>query len=151
MELFLGTKIAETLKAVETLSDAEAWEESISNELKRKILNDWIQEDQLFKQGIDGDGEIIGLYSVATEIISRGRKKAGEKFNLYDTGDFYRSMEIIVLGDSFTIEADTEKMEDQNWYSEEILNLTDENFEKLVYEIKNSYREYARRRLDLYL
>jgi hypothetical protein len=145
----MNTRIGEMLTAAATLDEVKAWEESITDDLKRKIIRDWLQEDQLFKQGVDGDGEVIGLYSRMTEIISKGRKKAGDKFTLFDTGDFYKSMEIIVLSDSFIIDAETEKMEDKRWYSEEILNLTDENFIKLSQEIKENYREYVRRRLGV--
>ena len=145
----MNTRIGEMLTAAATLDEVKAWEESITDDLKRKIIRDWLQEDQLFKQGVDGDGEVIGLYSRMTEIISKGRKKAGDKFTLFDTGDFYKSMEIIVVSDSFIIDAETEKMEDKRWYSEEILNLTDENFIKLSQEIKENYREYVRRRLGV--
>ena len=39
-------------------------------------------------KGEDSEGKILGYYSKATEILSGGRKKQGDKFNLFDTGSF---------------------------------------------------------------
>ena len=55
-------------------------------EFKNKIL-DWIRQDQLFKQGIDEDGDIIGTYSEFTEMINPS-KVAGTPYTLFDTGEF---------------------------------------------------------------
>lgn len=145
----LDTRLGETLKKVELLDEAQAWLEAITPSLEAKIVRNWIQEDQLYKQGVDEDGTIIGLYSVATEIISRGRKRAGTPFTLYDTGEFYRSMFITKLRDSVIIDADDEKMRDQVWYDDKILGLTDENLEKFIEEVRFGYAEYVRRILGI--
>ncbi len=39
-------------------------------------------------KGEDLEGKILGYYSKATEILSGGRKKQGDKYNLLDTGAF---------------------------------------------------------------
>lgn len=44
---------------------------------------------QQWQKGQDVDGNILGIYSHATEVFSEGRKKAGDPFTLLDTGDFY--------------------------------------------------------------
>lgn len=145
----METRLGEMLQKTQLLNDAQAWLEAITPALERKIIRDWIQEDQLYRQGVDEDGEIIGFYSAATEQISRGRKVAGTPFTLEDTGEFYRSMFITKLRDSFIIDANTAKMEDQTWWGDEILGLTDENFYKLIQEVKYNYIEYVRRILGL--
>lgn len=39
-------------------------------------------------KGEDENGKVLGYYTKATEILSSGRKKQGDRFNLFDTGDF---------------------------------------------------------------
>lgn len=39
-------------------------------------------------KGEDSNGKVLGYYSLMTEILSGGRKKQGERYNLLDTGDF---------------------------------------------------------------
>lgn len=142
------TLIDEHLKKALLLDDGIAWIESHTNEVKNIIL-DLIRNDQLLSQGIDDKGEIIGYYSFMTEIISNGLKKQGEPYNLKDTGQFYRSMFVKVLKDSIIIDANFTKMEDQNWWSIDILGLTEENLEKYAEEIKNNFIIYARRVLGI--
>ena len=145
----LQTRIGEALQKAQNLDDGQAWIEAITPSLEAKIVRDWIQEDQLFRQGIDEDGEIIGLYSMATEKISKGRKKAGTPFTLYDTGGFYRSIFVNKLRDAVIIDADVDKMRDQIWYDDKILGLTDENLEKFIKEVGFGFAEYVRRQLAI--
>ena len=145
----LQTRIGETLQKARILDESQAWIESITPSLETQIVRDWIQEDQLFRQGVDEDGDIIGLYSIATEKISRGRKKAGTPFTLYDTGAFYRSMFVQKLRDSIIIDAEPGEMEDQIWWDDKILGLTDENLEKFITEVAFGYVEYVRRILGV--
>lgn len=42
-----------------------------------------------WQKGEDRYGSILGIYTRATEIVSKGRKKAGEPYNLFDTGSFW--------------------------------------------------------------
>lgn len=64
---------------------------SISNEIQRTHTAEDIQEMQ-WDKGEDDAGNIIGRYSYMTEILSGGRKKAGEPFDFYDTGAFRRGL-----------------------------------------------------------
>ena len=148
-----GTAIYEVMQKARRLSEAEAWLNAFTPDLKKVILERWIQQDQLFNKGIDSDGEIIGYYSPLTEKISRGRKKAGTKFTLYDEGDFYRSMFINALRDEIVIDANSSSYRQmklhQEWWRDEILGLTDENFQKLIEAVKIKYREYVVRVLRI--
>jgi hypothetical protein len=148
-----GTAIYEVMQKAKRLSEAEAWLNAFTPDLKKVILERWIQQDQLFNKGIDSDGEIIGYYSPFTEKKSRGRKKAGTKFNLYDEGDFYRSMFINALRDEIVIDANSSSYRQmklhQEWWRDEILGLTDENFQKLIEAVKIKYREYVVRVLRI--
>ena len=73
----------------------------------------------------------------------------GDPYNLKDTGAFFRSMFVKVLKDSIIIDADYAKMEDQNWWSIDILGLTDEHLELYAEMVKKNFILYARRILEL--
>lgn len=142
------TKIDEHLKNALLLDDSIAWIESHTKEVKKSILN-LIRKKQLYDQGIDENKNIIGTYSPLTEQISGGRKKAGSPYTLLDTGEFFNSMYVKVLQDSIYIDADYQKMEDQNWWSVSILGLTEENLDKYAEMVKENFILYARRVLEL--
>tara|TARA_R110000744_G_scaffold97622_1_gene188612 strand:+ start:5281 stop:5724 length:444 start_codon:yes stop_codon:yes gene_type:complete len=144
-----NTAIDEHLKKAQRLSDSEAWFEAHNSSVK-KIILDLIRESQLRSKGIDENENIIGFYSRTSEIISNGRKKAGTPFTLYDTGEFYRSMFIVVLKESILIDANYTKMQDQNWWSIDILGLTEKNLDVYAEMVKQNYIKYARRILGIY-
>lgn len=145
----MDTVVGERLKRVKLLMDSVAWIEALTPQLKVKIVREWIQQDQLMGGGIDSSGEVIGYYSMATEFMSGGRKQEGDPYTLNDTGAFYQSMFVRVLSDAMIIEADANKMEDQPWWDENILNLTDENLQKLIEDVRANYTKYVRRILQL--
>jgi hypothetical protein len=128
------------------LTDANSWLYAFNSndDLKDNVLN-WLKQDQLFDKGIDSEGDIIGFYSFASQVASRGKKQQGTPYTLFDTGDLYQSMFITVLVDHILINADTDKIEDQQWWREEIIGLTDENMIKLKKEYKLKVIEYARK------
>lgn len=145
----LQTELGVVLLKSSQLNDAEAWFDSITPSVKREIINEYIQKDQLTRQGVDEDGAVLGYYKPLTELLSQGRKKAGEKYNLNDSGEFYRSMFVTALSDGLLIEGDTDKMEGERWWIEnnleadKILGLTDDNLQKLIEKIKEGYIRYV--------
>lgn len=142
------TAIDYFLKNNKMLIDAEAWFEAHDREVKDMIIK-LIQDEQLIKSGVDSEGRVIGYYSAFTEKLSEGRKKQGEPYNLEDTGEFFMSMFVKVLADGIIINADYAKMQSQDWWDLNILNLTDENLNKYVAKIKENYIIYAREVLGL--
>ena len=48
-------------------------------------------------KGEDSNGKVLGHYSLMTEILSNGRKKQGERYNLFDTGDFRKNTYLFPL------------------------------------------------------
>jgi len=145
----MTNKIGLVLKKSLILDEATAWIQAFDPTLKLEIIRDWIQRDQLMARGVDGDGVTIGTYSLATEMITNGRKPEGSKFNLFESGDLYASMFVLALANEVIIEADTDKIEDKNWWREEILKLTNEQLEKLAQRVKIKYIDYARRVLGI--
>jgi len=145
------TKVDDILKRVNLLSETIAWVKTFDSATKNDVLN-WIKEDQLRNKGVNKFGEVIGYYKFATEVISLGRKRAGEPYDLYDSGDFYRSMFVTVTGESIVIDANSlsfSQMKTQRWYSDSILGLTDENFDKLKRVVQRSYIKYAKEVLQI--
>ena len=128
------------------LSESLVWFNAFDTDLKNTILN-WIREDQLTKEGIDADGDVIGFYSLTTSFIDP-TKKFNSHFTLDDSGSFYKSMFLQVLSDRILFDANSEtfeQMQDQDWYTDRILNLTDENIQKLKVALKAKYIEAVRR------
>lgn len=145
---FMETLLGDKLKKAAKLSESLAWLEAFDQQLKNDIIS-WIQKDQL-QQGIDEDGDIIGLYSEWTEMLNP-EKIAGTPYTLDDTGDFYRSMYVVVLKDSIVIEADPIKGNDNLFfkYGDGIIGLNEESMEKLQEEIRKKYIQFVKDALEI--
>ena len=50
-----------------------------------------IEKKRIFNESKDIQGNDLGFYSSATEKITKGRKKAGEPFTGFETGDFFKA------------------------------------------------------------
>lgn len=117
-----------------------------------KNIQDYILDlnrlNQLFKDGVDANSELLGYYSGATEWITRGKnyqygglsskKTSADHITLYDTGAFYASFRIIVQKDGFKVYANS-IVDDGNdlteIYGENIIGLTNESTEQLAIKI----------------
>lgn len=139
------TSLYKRLKAYSRIEQDVAWMWSFlkDRDLKRDIIF-LIQNDQLLKRGVDANEEVIGYYSQLTESISNGRKKFNTHYTLKDTGEFFASMFIKVLKDSFVMDADGKKGKDNLFekYGDEIIGLTDENLQKVIERIKEGFINY---------
>lgn len=125
------------------LSEGKVWIDTFRNDTRfREEILEYIRQDQLKQRGIDGAGEVIGYYSWVTSRINP-EKRFNTHYTLEDTGQFYSSMFIVVTSEYFEITADSQKMEDQEWWRESILELTDENLEKISEKYLERLREYA--------
>lgn len=139
------TRAYKMVMRAKMLSHMKAWFDVFDNQTKAIVI-DWVQKDQLTAKGIDGDGNVIGFYSYATELITRGRKQQGDHYTLNDTGAFYRSMEVLVFQTSFVVLGDGDKGEDDLYekYGNKITTLTDENLAKFRKIVRQKYLQYAR-------
>lgn len=125
-----------------TLSDVVAWYEVMDSKSMKDLIIKLVTRDQLFDRGIDSEGDVIGYYSYMTEIISGGRKQVGDHYTLLDSGDMFDSLFVLVFIKKFVIIGDTDKIEDQDWYTDKILKLTDENVQKIREEAIPRFRDY---------
>ena len=146
----MNTDIGKMLNRSRTISNEMIWRKIFSDSSFREMILDWVRLDQLTKRGVDEDGDIIGFYSEFTELINP-QKVAGTPFTLNDSGDFYESMFIVVLSDSFIIDADPIKVDENGEitdlfkkYGDGIVGLTDESRSKLADELRKRYIEETR-------
>lgn len=135
------SKLHEMLRRARRISDVVFWYETFSDAKTRDEIIDWIRIEQLQKRGVNADNEVIGLYSYATELISGGAKQEGTPYTLEDTGEFYRSMYMVILKDAIVFEADPIKGNDNLFakYGSNIVNLNQSNREKLRTLVKDKY------------
>lgn len=143
-----NTVLGDTLKRTRKLKGPKIWRLVFSDPQFQKWILDLIRNDQLFKAGVDEDGTIIGFYSPVTEAINP-LKKAGTPYTLFDTGEFYKSMVILLGSNFFEIDADPIKGNDNLFkkYGEGIIGLAEISKEKLRIETRRRYEIETRKLL----
>jgi hypothetical protein len=132
-------------RAEKFLTDSMLWFDTFGN--NPRLINqmlDLIRFDQLFNQGVDSNDSIIGFYSFASQ-VANPKKQQGTHYTLNDTGDLYRSMLIIVLRDSIEPVADTSKIQDQDWYNDDIIFWNKSSIDKIRDAYKRNAVSYERR------
>lgn len=147
MVSLMDTLLGVQLRKVNLLSERVFWRKAFNDPAFTNYILDLIRNDQLFSQGIDSDGDVIGTYSEWTEMMNP-EKEAGEHYTLKDTGAFYESMIIYIYDNLIEIDADpikkNDKGEEKNLffeYGENIIGLTDENTQKVALILADKYKQ----------
>ena len=145
---FGKSKLDELLQRGKLLKELDAWY-SAFNDLTKKQLIYWVQ-DQL-QEGKDGNDVLMGTYSYATELISKGRKRQGDNYTFEDTGYFYDSMQVYVSEYLIEVTGDGQKDNENLYtkYSQFLTTLNDEHIEKLKTIINKAYIDYIRKILRI--
>lgn len=97
-------------------------------------------------------GNPIGFYSPATELLSNGKKKAGEPFDLLDSGDFLDGLFAKVQKDSIFFDTTDPKKKEvvKNLLSYNIFGLQEQDLNKVIREkVWPFYQNYLRKELGL--
>lgn len=142
------------LQIKKSLNSRNIWESVFSRpSVQDYVIEKLLQQNQLQKNVTGLNQPIRDLqtgsttYALLTEILSGGKKKAGDPYNLFDTGQFYNSMTVILGNDFFEIEANPIK-NDANLYTkygEEIVWLSEDSKSKLreylIFEYSVELRE----------
>lgn len=93
-------------------------------------------KDQIFNDSKDINGKPIGFYSYATEVISKGKKKKGEPFTGFDTGDFFKGFYMQEVSGVLRFGSSDSKtqtiLNSENWLSDELFGLSDENLKEVI-------------------
>lgn len=151
MELFSKTELGAVIKDVKKLNMEQIFRSVMEQKTMQEFVFDIIRIEQLFERGIDGNDDVLGFYSVFTEMINP-EKIAGTPYTLKDTGAFYESFTMYIYKNYFEIDADPIKKdtngEETNLFDEygiDILGITQENLEKVRQRIKDEYNREIRR------
>lgn len=150
----MQTKIGELLLKTRDLVFADIWRAVFRDEQFQTEILDWVRWEQLFADGVDELGEIIGTYSSYTAMLNP-EKAVGTPYTLYDTGAFYASMVMTVLDNAIEIDADGNKVDEFGQttdlfteYGDGIIGLTDENKTRLANELVERFQIEAKRILQ---
>lgn len=86
-----------------------------------------ISRERLNKDSKDIEGNPLGFYSRATEIITNGRKEEGTPFDLDDTGVFLKSLTVTVSNGVIIFGTSDPKTDDvlDNLLTKDIFGLSD--------------------------
>lgn len=151
----MNTRIGELLNKATRITFADVWKEVFRDEQFKNEILDWIRWEQLYNEGVDEFGQIIGTYSRYTEILNP-EKQEGTPYTLYDTGDFYNSLLITILDDGIEINGDGLKVDEFGQttdlfqeYGYEIIGLTEESKTKLATELIERFNYEYRRLLQI--
>ena len=117
------------------LDKDKAFEFAFDSDMQELLIE--LNQDQLFNEGKDSEGQSLGSYSPYTIKIKQSKGQPTNRITLYDTGEFYQSFKAYYEDGSIVIDADAEK-EDTNLFDEfgiDILGLDDSNMSIFVNEI----------------
>lgn len=148
-------KLIENAKEIDT---NEVFVKIISDVEVKKLIIKLNKIEQLFKKGEDADNKVLGVYGEWAEFVNETRtiegvskkKTAGEPYNFYDSGFFFRSFNVRVYKDGFTITANDETesgVELARKFGKKILGLTNENISELNKNILPKVRKETKRKL----
>lgn len=144
------TKLDLLLKKGKLLKELDAWYKSFDAKTKETII-DLVQNKQLKDKGVDGNNQVLGYYSYATELITKGRKQQGEHYTLEDTGFFFDSMRVEVTDALLYVLGDGKKG-NQNLYDkfgDYITTLNEDSLNVVKEIIKDKYVQYISKILQI--
>lgn len=106
----------------------------------RSIEKDILEREQnrISEESKDVNGNPLGFYSKATELITGGRKKAGDPFTGIDTGDWFKGFYMQEVSGVLRFGSKDPKTNDilksDHWLSDEIFGLSDEDLKAVISE-----------------
>lgn len=144
------TKLDILLKKGKLLKELDAWYKSFDTKTKETII-DLIQNKQLKDKGVDGLNQVVGYYSYATELITKGRKQQGEHYTLEDTGYFFNTMRVEVTDALLYVSGDGKKGKENLYkkYGDYITTLNEDSLNVVKEIIKDKYVQYIRKILQI--
>lgn len=146
MASFLNTPLAKYAQRLVAAKNQEKriFRVVLDNKPVRELIIQMNTEDQIQAKGIDTEGNIIGVYSITTEIITEGRKKAGEPYDLTDTGEFIASWVVNVLTGQIDIITNPFKVDPIEGTINLFEKLNNFNIEGLTRENQAIFNEFAK-------
>lgn len=144
------TKLDILLKKGKLLKELDIWYKSFDTKTKETII-DLIQNKQLKDKGVDGLNQVVGYYSYATELITKGRKQQGEHYTLEDTGYFFNTMRVEVTDALLYVSGDGKKGKENLYkkYGDYITTLNENSLNVVKEIIKDKYVQYISKILQI--
>lgn len=142
--------VKDILNKAINLDEVKAWYFAIDIDLQNNIIK-LNTIDQLFNDGIDSLGDSLGEYSPFTVELKKAKGQPTNRITLKDTGDFYKTFKVEVKDDSFFINANPIK-DDNNLFDDfgsEIVGLTEDNQKKISKTILDNTIKYIRKQLAI--
>ncbi len=142
--------VKDILNKAINLDEVKAWYFAIDIDLQNNIIK-LNTIDQLFNDGIDSLGDSLGEYSPFTVELKKAKGQPTDRITLKDTGDFYKTFKVEVKDDSFFINANPIK-DDNNLFDDfgsEIVGLTEDNQKKISKTILDNTIKYIRKQLAI--
>jgi hypothetical protein len=143
----MNTELGVFLLRVKGINFTEVWRNVFNDQDFKKEILDWVRWEQLYNEGEDGLGQIIGTYSSYTAMLNPS-KAAGTPYTLYDTGAFYASMVITTMDDYIEIDADPIKVDEFGQttdlfveYGDDIIGLNDAHKTLLADELVTRFQK----------
>ena len=97
------------------------------------VLKDYVINKQLFREGIDGDGERLEGYKRTTIRLKIRKGDPADRTTLRDEGDFHASIQIDAFSDRFEVSSGVgyDKYILKR-YGRNVLKITNENFREFM-------------------
>ena len=91
---------------------------------------------QIKEESKDINDKPIGFYSYATELITGGKKKKGDPFTGFDTGEWMDGFFLDIQGDAFRIFSTDPKtheiLDSEHWLSDDLFGLSDKDLKEVI-------------------
>lgn len=144
------TRLYKLCSNAKKLTDEKLWKFALNDRFTQDEIIRLNTIDQLYNEGIDSNGESLGIYQPFTIQVKQRKGQPTDRVTLYDEGDFYRSFVVIVHPDAFEIDADDFSKYDRplfEVYGDDVAGLTDFNKRRIQQVILVKMIDYVRRTL----
>jgi hypothetical protein len=110
--------------------------------------------EQIQEDSKDIFGKPIGFYSYGSELASGGKKKKGDPFSGFDTGYWLKGFQMQEVSGVLRFTSTDEKnqliLKSDNWLSDELFGLSDENLKEVIEtRLLPFFIENIRNKLDI--
>lgn len=111
-------------------------------------------KEQIQEDSKDIFGKPIGFYSYGSELASGGKKKKGDPFTGFDTGNWLKGFFMQEVSGVLRFSSNDDKnqliLNSNNWLSDELFGLSDENLKEVIEtRLLPFFIENIRNKLDI--
>lgn len=120
--------------------------------IKKELLDK--NKEQIREDSKDIFGKPIGFYSEATDLITGGKKKKGDPFTGFETGDFFKGFYVQEVAGVLRFGSTDPKtqiiLNSDYWLSDELFGLSDEDLKEVIQKrLLPFFLQNIRNKLDI--